>query len=151
MACSPVETRSTTPHSETERLTYLDPEALGGLDLDGHRADINALLLRVSERVRAGQQRRDGDLRGAALIEADLRGADLHAASLRGARLIGADLRGADLSLADLTGADLRGTDVRGADLSEAIFLAQSQVDAARGDAGTRLPPSLAAPARWPA
>ena len=44
----------------------------------------------------------DYDLRGANLSDADLRGADL-----RGANLRGADLRGADLSDADLRGADL--------------------------------------------
>ena len=59
----------------------------------------------------------DYDLRGADLSNADLRGADLSDASLRGANLRGADLRGADLSNADLRGADLRGANLRGADL----------------------------------
>ena len=53
------------------------------------------------------------NLRGAVLIEADirgsyLRGADLRDAVLRGARLSGADLRCADLRGARLSGADLR-------------------------------------------
>ena len=74
----------------------------------------------------------------------DLRGADL-----RGAYLIGADLRDADLALADLTGADLRGADLAGADLGEALFLVQSQLDAARGDRRTGLPPNLERPAHW--
>ena len=83
-----------------------------------------------------------GKLRG-------LRGADLRGASLRGAYLIGADLRAADLRMADVTGADLRGADLGGADLTESLFLIQSQLDAAKGDTATRLPPSLTRPAHW--
>ena len=62
------------------------------------------------------------DLRVADLSEADLRGADLKGADLRGADLSEANLRGADLSEANLSeanlkGANLRGVDLRGADL----------------------------------
>ena len=89
------------------------------------------------------------DHRGADLTGADLRGASLRGASLRGACLVAADLAGADLARADLTGADLRAADLSGADLAGAIFLTQSQLDAARGDAGTSLPASLARPAHW--
>jgi hypothetical protein len=90
------------------------------------------------------------DYRGADLIGQDLRDADLRCANLRGAYLIGARLQGADLAVADLTGADLRGADLSGADLSASIFVTQAQIDAATGDPGTRLPPSLTRPAHWP-
>lgn len=69
--------------------------------------------------------------------------------SHRGALLLAADLRGVDLSGADLLGADLRDADVRGADLSQALFLTQPQVNAARGDATTRLPGRLDRPPTW--
>jgi hypothetical protein len=85
------------------------------------------------------------------LIGADLQGADLRGASPRGAYLIGADLRAADLRMADVIGADFRGADIRGADLTGSIFLIQSQLDAAKGDAGTRLPPPLTRPTHWSA
>jgi uncharacterized protein YjbI with pentapeptide repeats len=133
----------------TERLTRSGPDALIGLDVAAHRRGVNALLLRASELSRAGARRQAVDLPGADLIGKDLSGADLRAANLRGARLIGADLSGADLRMADLTGADLRATDLSGADLTESIFLSQSQLDAAKGDLGTKLPPSLACPAHW--
>ena len=55
-----------------------------------------------------------------AILDYDLRGADLSDASLRGANLRGADLSNANLSNADLRGADLRGANLRGAGLSEA-------------------------------
>jgi uncharacterized protein YjbI with pentapeptide repeats len=134
---------------ETERLTHLDADALAELDVDAHRRDINAVLLRVSEHVRAGSRHRDVDLRGADLMGKDLRGADLRGASLRGAYLIGADLRGADLRMADLTGADCRGADLGGADLTTSIFLIQAQLDAARGDPDTKLSPAFTRPTHW--
>jgi uncharacterized protein YjbI with pentapeptide repeats len=138
--------------AETERLTRGSPDALAKLDVGGLRDDVNGLLLRASKLARAGAGRlRGADLRGADLAGKDLSGADLAAASLRGACLIGADLSGAGLRMADLTGADLRGANLSGADLSESIFLSQSQLDAARGDPGTRFPAALIRPAHWPA
>ncbi|OUC93002.1 pentapeptide repeat-containing protein [Streptosporangium minutum] len=134
---------------QTERLTHDGPGALVELDVAAHRRDVNALLLRASELVRAEVRHKKKDRRGADLIGAKLKGADLRGANLRGAYLIGADLRGADLRMADLIGADFRGADLRGADLTESIFLIQSQLDAAKGDNATRLPPSLTRPAHW--
>lgn len=142
---------------ETKRLTRLDPESLMELDVAAHRADVNALLLRTSELVRAealrslkgSSGRRKTYSRGADLIGAKLRGADLRGANLRGAYLIAADLRGADLRVADLIGADFRDADLRGADLTESIFLTQAQINAAKGDANTKLPPSLTHPLHW--
>jgi uncharacterized protein YjbI with pentapeptide repeats len=133
--------------AETERLTRLGAGALVELDVAAHRDNINTLLLRTSELARAGH--RGKDHRGADLIGAKLRGADLRSANLRGAYLIGADLRGADLRGADLIGADLRAADLRGADLTGSIFLTQSQLNAAKGDAATKLPPALTRPAHW--
>ena len=57
------------------------------------------------------------DLRGADLNGANLKDADLNGANLRGADLNGANLKGADLRYANLKGADLRGADLRYADL----------------------------------
>jgi uncharacterized protein YjbI with pentapeptide repeats len=135
---------------ETERLTHGSPSSLMELDVAALRHDVNALLLHTSELVRADVRHPKMDSRGADLIGANLKGADLRGANLRGAYLIGADLRGADLRVADLIGADLRAADLTGADLTESIFLVQSQLDAAKGDTGTKLPLSLTRPAHWP-
>ncbi|MEO3748375.1 pentapeptide repeat-containing protein [Plantactinospora sp. B5E13] len=132
-------------------LTRGGPDLLVAVDVDDHRRYVNPLLVRTSELVRGGAGRSGPDRRGADLIGADLRRVDLRGGNLRGAYLIGADLRGANLHLADLTGADLRGADLRGADLTGSIFLSQSQLDAARGDARTGLPPALTRPTHWSA
>lgn len=133
----------------TGQLTGSGPAALAELDVPPLRREINALLLRASELARAGARDSAADFRGADLTGKDLRGASLRGASLRGACLIGADLSGTELRLTDFTGADLRGADLSGADLAASIFLTQSQIDVARGNAATRLPPSLARPPHW--
>lgn len=135
---------------EVGRLTRGDADALAVLDVAAVRARVDALLRGTSELVRAavpGRRRshRRADLVGARLADADLRGADL-----RGALLIAADLSGADLRSADLIGADLRDADLSRADLTGSIFLTQPQLNAAKGDAATRLPPALDRPAHWP-
>ena len=134
---------------ETEHLTLGSADALADLDVAAYRRSVNALLLRASELVRAGVRRRNLDRSGADLIGANLNGDDLKGANLAGAYLIAADLSGADLRLADLIGADFRNADLSGADLTESIFLTQSQLDAAKGDADTKVPPSLTRPSHW--
>ncbi|MCW2802419.1 MAG: oxetanocin resistance protein [Propionibacteriaceae bacterium] len=143
---------------QVEELTQSSAADLVELDLDSRRRDIGALLRRTSALVRAevlaaGKELHGdligADLNGADLIGADLNGADLRGADLRGAYLIAADLRGADLRMADLLGADLRDAELGGADLIGCIFLTQTQLNAARGDGGTSVPPTLTRPDHW--
>lgn len=131
----------------TEQLTRGSPDDLVSCDVDAYRPGVGALLRRTSEQVRTGTP--GADLVRADLAGADLRGSDLRGADLRGALLIAVDLRGVDLRLADLIGADLRDARLQRADLSSAIFLTQPQIEAARGDARTRLPASLIRPEHW--
>ncbi|WP_371264659.1 pentapeptide repeat-containing protein [Paenibacillus sp. CF384] len=144
---------------ETERLTYLKPDSLLELDVGAHQASVNTLLLKVSElvryearnkqKVRSGQKTRKTIGRGADLIGTDLRKMDLRGANLRGAYLIAADLSGVDLGGTDFIGADFRDANLRGADLSKSIFLTQAQLNAAKGDSRTKVPPLLKQPAHW--
>ncbi|WP_067169919.1 pentapeptide repeat-containing protein [Microtetraspora niveoalba] len=134
---------------DIERLTLGSAEAVAEVDVAAVRRDVNELLMRASELVRAAAPGPRKNHRGADLIGARLRGADLRGANLRGAYLIAADLAGADLRVADLIGADLRDADLSGADLTGSVFLTQAQVNAARGDGATRLPGELTRPAHW--
>lgn len=155
----PIHDELQTALEETIRLTRLDPESLFGVDMWTYRANVNGLLLKTSELVREnGRRMRKGQTgrknipdRGADLIGAKLKGADLRYQSLRGAYLIAADLRGADLRGADLIGADMRDADLSGADLTGSLFLSQAQINAAKGNAATKLPSSLVRPLHWPA
>jgi uncharacterized protein YjbI with pentapeptide repeats len=143
--------------NETQRLTYLDVNAIIALDVAAHREKVNVLLLQTSEAVRAkarsGQKntlKRNKTIAGRLdCIGADLRKMNLRGADLRGAFLIAADLRQTDLSGADLIGADLRDANLRGANLTESIFITQPQINTAIGDANTKLPISLVRPTYW--
>ncbi|GMK43573.1 hypothetical protein PghCCS26_07000 [Paenibacillus glycanilyticus] len=155
-AAQPLRSELRAAWEETERLTGLDAEALLKLDFAAHRAEVNTLLLKTSEVVRAKAPKSKTDTRrkkpvgrGADLMGAKLQNADLRGANLRGSYLIAADLRGADLRHADLIGADMRDTDLSGADLSESLFLTQVQLQAAKGNADTKLPPALSRPDHW--
>jgi uncharacterized protein YjbI with pentapeptide repeats len=132
-----------------ERLRSATPESLLALDLAETRRSVTALLRRASDLARHGAAGPHTNYANADLIGARLAGADLRAANLRGAQLIAADLRGADMRLADLTAADLRNADLGAADLSSALFVRQSQLEAARGDRHTRLPERVRRPAHW--
>ncbi|SMC84075.1 pentapeptide repeat-containing protein [Lentzea albidocapillata] len=133
--------------AEVERHTVASPDAILALDVAEIRAKVNVLLLRTSERLRTSAK----SYRGADLIGARLRNKNLSSADFRGAYLIGADLTNSDLSRADMIGADLRGADLSGADLSTCLFLTQPQVNAARGNAKTKLPAALSRPSHWAA
>lgn len=133
---------------ETECLTNLNPESIKVLDVSAHRAKVNDLLLRTSELVRAKVPSKKTN-KGRDLIGANLRRANLRGTNLRGALLIAADLREADMRMTDLIGADFRGADLSGADLTGSIFLTQAQINAAKGNRHTKLPPSLSMPDHW--
>jgi uncharacterized protein YjbI with pentapeptide repeats len=148
-AARPLHSELRAARDATERLADGDAAALEAFDVAAHRQAVNVLLRRASAFARAASAGPALDRRGADLVGADLRAVDLRGADLRGAHLIAADLRGTDLALADLTGADLRDADLSGADLRDTLFLLQSQVDSARGDHRTRLPPSVRRPAHW--
>lgn len=80
-------------------------------------SNVNAVALAASDNLRQRGWLRDGALREAKLVMADLRGANLRDASLEGANFWGADLEGANLWGADLRRASLLLTDLEGARL----------------------------------
>ncbi len=139
---------------DIQDVTGAAPDDLLDADLAQWRRTVDPLLTAASEATRAPylrskadrkrRSRRSADLVGARLFRADLEGCDL-----RGSLLLGADLREANLRSADLLGADLRGADLGGAQMTGALFLTPSQISAARGNAGTVLPPILRRPDHW--
>jgi uncharacterized protein YjbI with pentapeptide repeats len=135
---------------ETELLTSETPERILTIDISGHRANVNRLLILTSELVRDQVSIKQKNTRQRMdYLGAKLKGADLKGANLRGALLIAADLRNADLRWSDLIGADFRDADISGANLTGSIFLTQAQVNAAKGNQFTKLPPTLRVPAHW--
>ncbi|MFD1938968.1 pentapeptide repeat-containing protein [Nonomuraea mangrovi] len=147
-AAEPVHGELAGAAAEIEGLIGGDADVVAKVDTGALRARTSPLLLRAGELVR-NHGGRVGRKMKMDLMGAKLRGADLRRATLRGAYLIGADLRGADLREADVIGADFRNADLGGADLRGCLFLTQSQLDAARGDAATRIPAAFTRPGHW--
>ncbi|SDM55027.1 pentapeptide repeat-containing protein [Acetanaerobacterium elongatum] len=142
--------------SQSEAAANLPLQDLLRFDLDGYHQHISGLLRKVSLLVRTEKSRTmkiklAPQSNGAPkdYLGKDLRKQNLRCACLRGSCLIAANLQGADLTGTDLLGADMRDADIRGANLSESLFLTQFQVNTARGDGNTKLPPSLSHPKHW--
>lgn len=140
---------------KTEQLTDQDPKSLLDLHVPTHRALVNDLLLQTSDLVREKFKKNmehnkySKKIRSRDLIGANLRAANLRGANLRGVLLIAADLREADLRRTDLIGADFRDADLSGANLEGSFFLTQAQLNSAKGNYKTKLPPSLSIPNHW--
>ncbi|OEH86984.1 hypothetical protein BHU72_01640 [Desulfuribacillus stibiiarsenatis] len=153
-------------------LTNLELETLKKIDIMSTRAEVNSILLEVSEHVRTesfsnpyNQSKQEHKQHnkavpsnrmssnkikpGADFIGADLRKYHLRGANLRGFMLIAANLAGVDLAGADLIGVDMRDANLRGADLSRSIFLNQNQINSAKGDKHTKISPLLLRPDYW--
>ena len=160
-----IEARTITPDPEADRAVRTLTKRIGSMiagsvpalmsaDVGELRAEVRAVLIDVSAGARASYSAAGTDhLRGlgpgADLMGRNLSRRRLCGADLRGAYLIGADLRESDLAAADLLGADLRDAGFEGADLSGALFLTQSQLNAARGNLRTLLPPDLSVPSHF--
>ena len=107
-------------HDQGETGTYtVDPSKF---QVIGHqkpfdRTAVIDLLKQGCKKAVLDYNLRGADLSNANLWGANLRGANLRGADLSNANLRDADLRGADLSNANLWGANLRDADLSGADL----------------------------------
>lgn len=118
------------------------------------QADLTGL--QAAGRNFAGARLRQSDMTAAVLNRANFRGADLRDVNAYGAVFSSANFSNADLTNAGFVGTYLQGSTFAGANLSGANFsgaemdqargLTQRQLNAACGDATTRLPPGLTIP-----
>ncbi|WP_285767415.1 pentapeptide repeat-containing protein [Peribacillus sp. SI8-4] len=139
-------------YEETLTLTEKAPKEILKLDIVAHRSKVNILLLKTSEVFREDvikKRKNKGTKKRLDYLGANLIGADLQGVSLRGTLMIAANLSHADLRKADFIGADLRDADLSNANLTGAIFLTQSQINSAKGNAHTKIPNFLKKPDHW--
>jgi len=135
--------------TELEELVASPAGQVTAANVPGLRGRVGPVIGAVSEAHRHPSPHSKRFQPRAHLMGANLHKSQLDRYCLRSALLIAADLRGATFERTDLLGADLRDADLSGANLRSAIFLTQQQVDAAQGDARTRLPVGLHSPAHW--
>ena len=127
--------------------------------VEGYRTDFGAVDAQGASFVNAELQRVDfsgANLSGTSFEKAELGRANFEGANLTGSRFTLANLTRADLSKAKFSGpldfanAFFYLTRLAGLDLTAATGLTQYQIDMACGDADTKLPAGLTAPAGWP-
>lgn len=133
---------------ELDAKTALPPAELAALDVDRLRATILPLLAQIETLVQAPYQKKLPKLPND-WIGKNLSRQNLSGCSLRGRFLLATNLSHCQLRGVNFLGADLRDCNLRGADLTDALFLTQAQINAAQGDAGTRLPERLLRPSHW--
>lgn len=78
-----------------------------------------------------------------------LKGKNMSGWDLSTKLLIGADFSSGNFKGTIFLGADTRDTNFSGADLSDAVFLTQGQINAARGNRNTKIPDYLYYPITW--
>lgn len=139
-------------YEETVELSLRKPEAILQIDVSAHRRKVNTLLIETSKLYRSrmnDNSQKKKSRKAADFIGANLKGLNLQGEDFRGKLMIAANLSKSDLKKADFIGADLRDADLRGADLRESLFLTQSQINSAIGDAQTKIPVNLDRPGHW--
>lgn len=142
---------------ETEKLTILDAKSLKEIDIENHQYRVNSILKEVANLIREKAIKdKSNKLKNKKcfkekfdLIGADLTKYDLSGAKLSGTLLIAANMRESSLNGANFIGSDMRDMDIRGANLEDSLFVTQHQINSARGDLKTKLPPFLLKPSYW--
>ena len=148
-AARPVHAELRRAQAATGRLTRTGPAELAGLDTAALRGEINPLLLRASELARAGPAAARPTC-GAPTWPGRICAARSCPAPACAEPAWSARTSAAPSWTWPTSPAPTCGAPACPAGLAASIFLTQAQVDAARGDAATRLPPALARPGHWP-
>lgn len=136
---------------KTKNLTELPIKDILNINIEEHRVKVNFLLKEVRKHVREkiGQKTKEDKPLGFDFIGKNLRNKDLIGGNLTGALLIGANLQNQDLSGAIIIGADMRDSDIRGCNMENTMYLTQAQINSARGNSKTKLPPFIERPSYW--
>lgn len=134
---------------EGKRMAAQPLEALQKLDVEDFRVRSNKILKNVCSGVRTKLcpgKKADPvkNYMGKNMMKKNLSGKDFNMALL-----IAADLEGADLYGASFLGADMRDINIKNTDLSQCLFLTQMQINTAKGNQATKLPPYLHKPDTW--
>ncbi|MFG6115745.1 pentapeptide repeat-containing protein [Halobacillus sp. MO56] len=145
----PIQSNLLEVYNKTVKLTSKTPEEILELDVPTHRMLVNEHLVETSKLYRADFINKPRTIKSSDYIGANLNGKDLRGEDLRGKLMIAANLKHSDLRKADFIGADLRDANFSGANLNEALFLTQSQINSAKGNAQTKIPEYLVRPIHW--
>lgn len=135
--------------AENMDMTQQSPEDILTLDTAEYRMRVNQILRRTGALVGGSIHKSTAGRKVMDYVGKNFKKAVLDGKDFSIALLIAANLEGCSLYGANFLGADLRDTNIRNTDLRDSIFLAQGQINAAKGNDGTKLPPGLVYPSTW--
>lgn len=125
------------------------PAQLRSLQVEEIRSPVNRLLKQVIGLVSAAYGQHELATKSVDLAGKNKKGSRFDGQDLSMSLLLAANLSECSFAGVSLLGADLRDANLKNADLSASIFLTQMQINTAKGNPGTKLPPSLSHPQGW--
>ena len=132
--------------TKNEQLTNQNSYRTLKLEIEEYKTKVNQVLKQVSNlhfKTFSRKSKRK-DFLGKNFKRANLDGMDFSFALL-----IAADLEGCSLVGTSFLGADMRDTNIKNTDLNSSFYLTQMQINAAAGNANTKMPFYLNHPAYW--
>ena len=133
---------------ENIKMCHYRPDSILSLDLEEYRHRANQILKQVCKLLQQSI-RSESKKVPANFLGGNFRGLDMSGADLSIKLLIAANFEKSLFKGTIFLGADTRDTNFSDADLSEAVFLTQGQVNAAKGNRNTKLPYQLDYPPTW--
>jgi uncharacterized protein YjbI with pentapeptide repeats len=124
------------------------PQDILSYEIDGYKNRVNDCLKIVSRLIKQNYPDNKKEKKND-FIGRSFKGKDFNGTDFTMTLLIAANFEACSFHGANFLGADTRDTNFCNADLQEAVFLTQGQINAARGNSGTKLPDTLHRPITW--
>ncbi|MEG1478892.1 MAG: pentapeptide repeat-containing protein [Clostridiales bacterium] len=131
---------------KNEQLTKKLPNELLNIEVENYRLKVNEILKKVIAKTTNSPI---SDHENKDFLGKNFKGANLDGKDFSMALLIAANFEGCSLIGANFLGADMRDVNIKNTDLTKAMFLTQMQINTAKGNANTKLPPNICRPIFW--
>lgn len=133
---------------ENKAVTQYSIQDILSWDINGYQLRANKVLKEVSRlcflQFSTGKTTVAGDFVGK-----NFRGANLDGTNFATKLMFASNLEGCSLRGTNFLGSDLRDVNLKNTDLRDSLFLTQIQINAAKGNSSTHLPPWLDRPKSW--
>ena len=148
LAAKPWENEIQSLINENITLCNSSPASILSADLAAYKHRASAILKQVCLNLEQGMHRKHKKY-PASFLGKNFQDQDLSGWNLSMRLLLAANFTGCRFDGAIFLGADTRDANFNNVDLREAVFLTQGQVNSAKGNSHTKLPPNLDYPITW--
>lgn len=131
------------------RITSLSPKHLLETDIAAYQISTNQILKKAAGLVQKETRCHQKSEKKNTFFGYNFKGANLNGYDFSSTLLIASNLEHCSLKGCNFLGADMRDVNIQNTDLSDSIFLTQGQLNSARGNSCTKIPPMLKKPVLW--